>query len=299
MSAATELDTSPAARDILTRWLSDYSAEVTTPDRKSLDVAAELMWPQAPVYIASLPKDDSAKQLEVAVRLKQLGLRPVPHIVARNLPSEAAFAHAVERFAQDAGVDRALILAGDRDDSVGPYQSSIELIRSGILEANGITRIAIACYPEGHPRIADEVLDRALIEKVAAAESAGVDCRLITQLCFDGQTIAQFVKRLRKEGIANSLRIGLAGPAKPTTLLKYAAICGVGPSLRALRESSARTKGLLSTQTPAAIVADLAEAMLDDPSLDITGLHFFTFASLRSTISWASDELTRHEEPGA
>jgi hypothetical protein len=117
---------------------------VTTPDRKSLDAAAELMWPKAPVYVASLPKDSSETQLAVAVRLHELGLRPVPHIVARNLPSEAAFERAVERFATEAGVDRALVLAGDRDDAQGPFESSLELIRSGVFEANGIRRIAIA-----------------------------------------------------------------------------------------------------------------------------------------------------------
>jgi methylenetetrahydrofolate reductase (NADPH) len=279
------------AAEIASDWLTSYSAEVTTPDRKSLDAAAELMWPKAPVYVASLPKDSSEMQLAVAVRVHELGLRPVPHIVARNLPSEAAFERAVERFATEAGVDRALVLAGDRNDSQGPFESSLELIRSGVFEANGIRRIAIAAYPEGHPRISDAVLDAALMEKLEAGERAGFDVRLITQLCFDSEAIVAFAAKLRSRGFTASLRIGLAGPASPARLLKYAAICGVGPSLRAMRERQSMTRGLLTTQTPEPIVAGLARAMARDPSLAITGLHFFTFASLRHTIDWASEAL--------
>ena len=279
------------AASIARDWLQGYSAEVTTPDRKSLDAAAELMWPQAPVYVASLPKDSSEAQLAVAARLNELGLRPVPHVVARNFASEAAFARAIERFAREAGVDRALVLAGDRQTSEGPFECSLQLIRSGVFEANGIRKIAIACYPEGHPRIADATLDKALMDKLEAADRADLEVRLITQLCFDSEPIAAFVGKLRARGIAARLRVGLAGPASPARLLKYAAICGVGPSLRALRERQSMTRGLLTTQTPERIVAGLAQAAARDPALQIMGLHFFTFASLRHTIEWAREAL--------
>jgi methylenetetrahydrofolate reductase (NADPH) len=282
-----------AAADFGREWLKGYSAEVTTPDRQSLDAAAEMMWPQAPVYVASLPKDSSEAQLAVAAQLHGLGLRPVPHVVARNFASEAAFARAIERFAREAGVDRVLVLAGDRQTSEGPFECSLQLIRSGVFEANGVRKIAIACYPEGHPRIAHATLDRALMEKLEAADRAGLEARLITQLCFDADVISRFVKKLRSRGIGVGLRVGLAGPATPARLLKYAAICGVGPSLRALRERQSMARGLLAAQTPEPIVAGLARAAAADRSLDITGLHFFTFASLRHTIEWAREAAER------
>jgi methylenetetrahydrofolate reductase (NADPH) len=278
-----------AAAQIARGWLTNYSAEVTTPDRKSLDAAAELMWPEAPVYVASLPKDNSDSQLRVAVHLHQLGLRPVPHIVARNFASRAAFESAVERFASQAKVDRALVLAGDRQDIEGPFESSLELIRSGAFEGNGIQRIAIACYPEGHPRIAEDVLDRALMDKLEAADRAGLEVRLITQLCFESRPIVDFVRKIRARGVTATLRVGLAGPASPAKLLKYAAICGVGPSLRVLRERQSMARGLLTAQTPKPIVRGLAQAAALEPGLAITGLHFFTFASLRQTIGWAAE----------
>jgi methylenetetrahydrofolate reductase (NADPH) len=103
------------------------------------------------------------------------------------------------------------------------------------------------------------------------------------------EAIVAFAAKLRSRGVTASLRIGLAGPASPARLLKYAAICGVGPSLRALRERQSMARGLLTTQTPAPVVAGLARAMERDPSLAIVGLHFFTFASLRHTIEWAGE----------
>lgn len=272
-------------------WLTNYSAEVTTPDRRALDYVGTLMRSGAPIYIASLPNDDCEKQLEVAIKLKALGLDPVPHIVARNMVDRASFVSAVERFARLAGVDRALILGGDRADSVGPYEASIQLIRSGVLEANGIQHIAIAAYPEGHPRIPPDVLEFSLMEKLEAAERAGLMVSLITQLCFDADSITKFVHALRHRGVTTDIRVGLAGPTKPLTLLKFAAICGVGPSMRALRERGTEAFALMGAVTPKPIILQLAYRMAIDPSLGITGLHFFTFASLRQTIEWADSQV--------
>lgn len=284
-------DSGSPARQIAADWLRSYSAEVTTPDRRSLDEAARLMWPNAPVYIASLPKDTSDKQLEVAIQLNRLGLRPVPHVVARNLTNFAAFERAIEAFATKAGVDRALVLGGDRDQPAGEIHSALQLIDSGAFAQHGIRKIAIACYPEGHPCIEDAVLDAALMQKLESAHGQGLNVRLITQLCFDAEPIVAFVRKLRTRGIDCDLRVGLAGPASTATLVKYAAICGVGPSLRALREKRSLTRGLMQAGTPQEIIADLARAMAIEPSLAITGLHFFTFSSLKKTIDWAEAAL--------
>ncbi len=48
-------------------------------------------------------------------------------------------------------MDRALVLAGDRDTPAGDLQSSLQLIDSGVLQKYGIRRVFISAYPEGHP----------------------------------------------------------------------------------------------------------------------------------------------------
>jgi len=275
------------ARQSLSQLLREYSAEVTTPDRKSLDAAALMMRPGARVYIASLPTDLPDAQVPVAASLKQAGLTPVPHIVARNIRSRDALDNTLGRMTHDAGVDRALILGGDRDNAAGEYDSSLQIIQTGLLEKHGIKRIAIGCYPEGHPRIPDAVLDQAMMDKIAAAKKVGLEVILISQLCFDAAPIISFVKRIRRAGVMAPLRVGVAGPAKITTLLKYAAICGVGPSLRALKQRNSVAVNLLSGETPETVLTDIALAQAEDPSLGILGVHFFTFASLAASIAWA------------
>jgi methylenetetrahydrofolate reductase (NADPH) len=255
--------------------LPDYSAEVTTPDRKSLDEAARLM-----------PKDAPDRQIRVCAEVRALGLIPVPHIVARNIPSRGALDELLGRLAQEAGVNRALVLGGDRDVPAGEYDASLQLIESGLLQKHGINRIAIAVYPEGHPRIPDDVLDRARADKLAAARAGGLEAILISQVCFDSAPIINFLRRIRAEGVTERVRVGVAGPAKYATLVKYAMICGVGASLRALKERQSLAKSLLSGETPERLILELEEAAEAEPSLNIWGIHFFTFASLKNTIEW-------------
>jgi methylenetetrahydrofolate reductase (NADPH) len=269
--------------------LPDYSAEVTTPDRKALDAAASRMPPNARVYVAALPKDSPDRQIEVCAQVRELGLIPVPHIVARNIEDRAALESLLGRMAREAGVDRALILGGDRDVPAGDYDCSLQLIESGLLEKHGIRKIAIGCYPEGHPRIADDVLDQALMAKVAAARSAGLELILISQVCFESAPIVRFLRKIRAKGVEERVRVGIAGPAKRSTLVKYALICGVGASLRALKERQSLATNLLSVETPEILIRELEDAAEAEPGLNIWGVHFFTFASLTNTIDWVED----------
>lgn len=277
----------------LSRMLEGYSAEVTTPDRKSLDAAAELMPPGSRVYIAAIPKDPPDRQIEVAGHVRELGLEPVPHLVARNVKSRDAFEDHLARLKEVSNLDRALVLGGDRDDADGEFTSALDLIQTGLFEKYGIDKIGIGCYPEGHPRIPDAALKKALFDKLAEAEKQGLKIILVSQLCFDADTIVKFVRELREAGVKARFRVGVAGPAKPATLIKYALICGVGPSLRAMKERQEMTKNLLSGETPEKLLTAIARAQIAEPELDIWGVHFFTFAALRKTIEWAEGNLIR------
>ena len=275
----------------LASLLDGYSAEVTRPDRKTLDAAANLMPKGARVYIASLPKDTSDIQVTVAKQLRDIGLEPVPHIVARNFASEAILDERLKQLTEEAGVKRMLVLGGDRDEPEGPFDSSLQLIETGLFQKHGVTRISLGAYPEGHPRIPDDVLTQALDDKLAASERYGFEVVLVTQLCFEAGAVLGFVRTLRQRGITCDLRVGVAGPASRKTLLKYAMICGVGPSLRALKERHSLTKGLISNESPQALLSEIAMARSAEPNLGIWGVHFFTFAALKGTIDWAESVL--------
>jgi len=277
----------------LAQVLKDYSAEVTAPDRKSLDAAADLMEPGSRVYIASLPTDTADRLVAAAQHLTDAGLVPVPHIVARNIESLEALENLLKRLSSEAGVDRALVLGGDRDKPAGSLDCSLQIINSVLLEKYGITKIALGTYPEGHPRVADDVLDQALLDKVEAAREHGLECVLISQVCFDPEPVVRHIRRLRAMGITERIRVGVAGPAKRTTLLKYAVICGVGASMRALKERQDLAKNLASGETPEKLLTALSDAQAAEPGLNIWGIHFFTFAAFSGTINFVKDMASR------
>jgi methylenetetrahydrofolate reductase (NADH) len=266
--------------------LRGYSAEVTPSDRKSMETAVREMARGSEVFVPFLPSSTSDKQVLAASTLSKAGLHPVPHIVARNIATVAELDRILERLTSEAGVDRILLVAGDRDTPAGEFHSSLQLLESGILERRGIRRIFLAAHPEGHPRVAASVIAAARIAKVAAAEKRSMQVTLVTQFSFESAPIISLAKTIRAEGIAVPLRVGLAGPASRASLLKYAVICGVGSSLRALKKRHAVARNMLAGETPEHLVRDLAMARATDPSLGITGIHFFTFGSLADTVDW-------------
>lgn len=283
----------PEADLSLAKLVTGYSVEVTSTDRHSLAAASEMLRAGTEVYIASLPSETSERQAIAAERLKRAGLTPVPHVVARSIPNLAALDGILRKLVGEAGVDRALVLAGDRDYPAGALHSSQQIIESGLLQRNGIRRIAISAYPEPHPRIPWDALAESRAAKLEAARNAGLDVTLVSQFCFEAAPIIALARQLREERVTVPLRVGVAGNARRSALLKYALKCGVGPSIRALKENSARTRNLLLGESPRTLLEELALAHAADPALGIDGVHFFTFGSLASTVEWAEEVVTR------
>jgi methylenetetrahydrofolate reductase (NADPH) len=270
--------------------LRGYSAEVTANDRKSIEFGTSTMAPGTEVFITSLPSDTDDRLVLAAIQLSNAGLHPVPHIVARNIPSLAALDRLLGRLTSQARVDRVLLLAGDRNKPAGELHSSLQMLESGLLERRGIRKIAITAYPEGHPRVAASEIAAARIAKMAVARRCGMQVTFVTQFCFDSAPIIALARQIRSDGIAAPIRVGIAGAASGATLLKYSLICGVGPSLRALKKRPSAARNLLAGETPEALLRDLSAAQDADPSLGMTGVHFFTFGSLAATVDWVENQ---------
>jgi methylenetetrahydrofolate reductase (NADPH) len=274
------------AKAALARLLENYSAEVTTRDRKSLEAAGDLLQPGTRVFVASFPKDTADDLIQAAVKIHRAGMIAIPHIVARNVPGRAVLDDMLSRLAGEAGVDRAHVVGGDRDRPVGEYDSSLQLLQTGFFEKYGITRIALACYPESHPRIADEALEAARAAKMKEAADRGLQVWMVSQFAFEAPPIVALARRMRSQGIDVPYRVGIAGPADRGTLLKYALLCGVGASLRALRERQDLARSVAAGETPEALLTEIARAREAEPTLAISGVHFFTFGSLMKTAQW-------------
>ncbi|MBO6717704.1 MAG: methylenetetrahydrofolate reductase [Rhizobiaceae bacterium] len=283
--------------DPLAALLDDYSIEITARDTDAVRSLAGTLPPGAEVFIANLPKDGPEVLVQAARAVREAGFEPVPHIVARNIASAAQLEEMMAGLAKTAGVRTVLALGGDRDDAIGPFDQALQVIETGVFQKNGVERIRIACYPEGHPRIPDHALARALGEKLTASRKAGLDVTLVGQFLFDPVQIVRFARMLRSLGIEAPLRVGVAGPAERTKLIKYALRCGVGASLRALRERSELARNVMSGETPEALLEEVAAADVAEPELGMSGVHFFTFGDPAASVRWAEARRLRNSAP--
>jgi methylenetetrahydrofolate reductase (NADPH) len=272
--------------------LRSYSAEVTARDRKGLDAAPDLMPKGSELFVAAIPGETVDRLVAACAHIRKVGLEPVPHVVARNISGPAALDELLGRLAGEAGVRRALVLGGDRDKPEGEFHCSLQIIETGMLQKHGVGRIGLAWHPEGHPRVAEAVLDQARGAKLKAAAEAGLEVFLVSQFCFDPKPIVATARRIRAECVAAPLRVGVAGPAERATLVKYALMCGVGASMRALKERQDLAKNVLTGETPEGLLKDVAGAQAREPSLGFSGVHFFTFGALAKSTQWA-DQMMR------
>ncbi len=260
--------------------MAGFSIEATRPSDADID-ALGVLKRGTRVYLSAVPNRPAAESAAAAVRVRAAGLEPVPHVAVRNFESVAALDEFLARLNGEAAVDNVLVIAGDRNDC-GPFRNALDAIDSGVLRRRGIRSIGIAGYPEGHPRIADEELSRALAEKITAADAVGLAVEIVTQFCFDARAILDFVARLRSFGFEHRLRIGLVGPTNLTSLMRYASRCGVRTSAQALARRSGLMRQMFAMTTPDDLIRALAEA---SPAGVVP--HFFSFGGIPATSRWA------------
>ena len=273
------MDVINTATSSFARMLSGYSVEVHPGDSKVLDAAQERLSPGTEVFLVWIPGANPMDLVASAARLSRAGLVPVPHIGARHVESSSQLEQLVGHLAE-AGVDRVLLVGGDRAQPAGPYDSGLAVMQSGVFQRTGITRVSIAGFPEGNPNIPNPALEEALRAKVRFAHDTGLELSIVTQFCF-------------AKGIANPVRVGLAGPASVTRLLRYAVRCGIGNSLHVLTEHPSFAK-LLTEKGPEPIIRDIAAQAESRNNgnlpLGIAGLHFFVFGGFDRTIDWINAE---------
>jgi len=239
------------------------------------------------VFIPWTPNLDATAIIAATSRARELGLTPVPHVVARRLVSAAAARELLGELRRH-GAESVLLVGGDLREPAGPFRSSFEVLHSGLLQDCGFAQAGICGYPEGHPRIPDAVLRADLDLKLGHARSHGLRLYVVTQFCFDGATIARWAGELRARGVDVPLCIGVAGPTSVARLLKLGVQCGIGNSLRALRGRLGSLTRLAATHDPAELIREIAAERLVQPALDPLSLHLFAFGGMAATAQWLS-----------
>src|SRR6516162_845425 len=266
--------------------LRGYSVEITPSSEKVVASALERLEPETEVYLTWIPGEDVFRAVAPAGALRKKGFFPVPHIGARHLESLAQLDDLLRRFAGE-GVDRVLLIGGERDKPLGPFDATLQVMQTGLLQKHNIMRAGISGFPEGHPKLSEKVLGESTLAKMKYAREIGLDVWIVTQFVFEGAPIADWLKRIRALGVDIPVRIGLAGPAGIATLTRYAIQCGVGNSIKALTKSSSFGR-LLTDRDPEPLIRELRTAASNGDTsvmpMGIAALHFYTFGGLKKTV---------------
>jgi len=256
------------------------SLELMPRDKAAVDRCIEKAVPGSEVFIARVPGDVHGATVATAALLRNAGFDPVPHVGARYFENQAALDDTVARLVGEAGVTKALCIAGDLDHPAGPFAASTDVIATGIFARHGLKRVGVAGYPEGHGKIAAPVLADHMAKKLALLEEQRLPALIVSQFCFEAAPIVAFIAAVRERGVTAPIRVGLAGPASVATLARFALRCGVGNSMRALTSGRGVTR-LLTEAGPEAVVAGLARS-----NLDLERLHFYTFGGVSKAADW-------------
>ncbi|MBM3805872.1 MAG: hypothetical protein FJW19_04400 [Actinobacteria bacterium] len=238
----------------------------------------------APVSVTCSPVKGIAATQEVSARLISSGHEVVPHFAARLVESREHVTR-LAAWVRQQGIKEVFLIAGDAEQPVGPYKDGVELLRDFLDSNSGVERVGFGSYPDGHAFISREDLSTALHHKQKLLEEAGVQGSASTQMCFDIALIRSWLQQERNNGFKMPVQLGVPGVVDRTRLMTLGARVGVGASMRYLSKNRASIMKMLSPggYDPTELVAGLAN---DAQSLNIVGLHSFTFNSVADTAAW-------------
>ncbi|MCL3882725.1 methylenetetrahydrofolate reductase [Marivita sp. GX14005] len=284
-------ETEPAATG-LEAMLRGHSIEVMPRTAEKIADFRALLAPGTRVYIAHIDGTPIEDMVATARRLAEDGYPVMPHFPARIIDSRATLADWIARYQGEAGVDQALVLAGGVAEPRGAYHSSMQLLETGLFDKAGFTRLHVAGHPEGNRDIDPEGgtrnVEDALRWKQAFSERTDARMALATQFAFDAKAIIDWADSLRASGITLPIHVGVAGPAKLQTLIKFAIACGVGPSLRVLQKRAMDVSKLLLPYEPTEVLTQLAAHKAANPESLIEQVHLFPLGGIRATADWTA-----------
>ena len=274
-------------------FISEYSMEVIPKTVAKTDSFGDILPKSTRVYLAHLKGEGIEQMVAAAKRLHHEGFTVMPHIPARVIKNQAMLSDWLSMYQNEAGVNEALLLAGGSHEPIGDYGSSIQLIESGLFDKAGFKRLHIAGHPEGNKDIDPDGgiknVSEALSWKQEFLKRTDAKMAIVTQFCFDANVVKKWADDIKDNGIDIPIHIGIAGPAKLQTLLKFSVECGIGSSMQILTKRAKDITKLLLPYKPTQVLKDLAEYKAKDSKFNIEQVHFFPFGGIKQTSDWVRE----------
>jgi len=270
----------------ISKLIKNFSIEVMPRTLGKLE-NIENLWPEnTRVYIAHLEGTAIEDMLVTAKRIKSASFIPMPHFPARIIKDNKVLEDWINRYSE-IGVKEALLLAGGVDRPLGNLSNSMELLSTGLFEKYGFERLHVAGHPEGNkdidPNGSDINVMNALKWKQDYSKDTNAKISIATQFLFESKPVIDWANKILSNGITLPINVGIAGPAKLQTMIKFAIACGVGPSLRVLERRAKDITKLLFPFEPTNILTELADYKESNPNTNIEGIHFFPLGGIEKS----------------
>jgi len=277
----------------LESFLCDYSIEVMPRTAEKIENFRDILPINTRVYIAHIEGTPIEDMVKTAKRLAEDGFSTMPHFPARIIRDKATLNDWISRYQGEAGVAQALILAGGISKPHGEYESSMDLLETGLFDRANFKNIHIAGHPEGNKDIdpdgSSKNVDAALKWKHSYKDKTDAKMAIATQFAFESGPIIKWANSIKNAGIDIPIHIGIAGPAKLQTLIRFAIACGVGPSLKVLQKRATDVTKLLLPYEPTEVLSQLADHKANNPNFNISGVHFFPLGGIKTNAKWVTE----------
>ena len=279
--------------DKLTNFLKGFSLEVTPRAAAKIENFSELIPKGTLIYIAHIEGTPIEEMVETAKKINDQGYSPMPHFPARIIKNEQVLQDWISQYKNEANVENALLIAGGSNKPYGDFDSSVQLIESELFDVAGFKNLHIAGHPEGNKDIDNDGttrnIDKALSWKNEFSKRTDATMAITTQFCFDSETVINWANDIKNKGIDLPIHIGIAGPAKLQTLLKYSLECGVGASIKILQKRAMDLTKLLLPYKPTQILSELAEYKFDNPDFNVEKVHFFPLGGIKQVSKFVEE----------
>ena len=271
-------------------FLNNFSIEVMPRTAAKIENFNDILPKNTRIYIAHIEGVPIQEMISTAKRIQSEGFVVIPHFPARIIENKVILEDWIKAYQEEANIDQALILAGGVDKPHGIFENSMQLVETELFNKYNFKNLYFAGHPEGNKDIdpdgTKKNVNDALVWKQKLNERTDINLALTTQFCFDSKPVIKWANELNKNGINIPIHIGVAGPAKLQTLIKFSIACGVGASLKVLHKRAKDIKKLLLPFEPNEFLETLALHKKNNPDFNITNIHFFPLGGIKTTSNW-------------
>ena len=281
------------SNEAIKNFLDGFSIEVTPRAAAKIDNFAELIPKGTLIYIAHIEGTPIEEMIATAKKINEQGFSPMPHFPARIIKDKNVLQDWISKYQNEANVKNGLLIAGGANKPYGEYDSSIQLIESELFDKADFQNLHIAGHPEGSmdidPDGSTKNVDQALSWKNEFSKRTDAKMAITTQFSFDADSVITWANNVKESGIDIPIHIGIAGPAKLQTLLRYSIECGVGASIKIIQKRAMDLTKLLLPYKPTNIITELATHKANNPSFNIEKVHFFPLGGIKQVSDFVTE----------